>query len=121
LLERKDIRIEANLEKCEINIAPSKAKMLINNLLSNAIKYSKPKTTISITTTQNSFIIKDEGIGIRSDKLDEIFQRFVRANSYAGGFGVGLSIVDSIVKEYGYKLEIKSEPGEGTEITIHFA
>ena len=121
LLERKDIQINANLEKCEITIAPSKAKMLINNLLSNAIKYSKPKTTISITTTRNSFIIKDEGIGIRSDKLDEIFQRFVRANSYAGGFGVGLNIVDSIVKEYGYKLEITSEPGEGTEITIHFA
>ena len=120
LLERKNIQINANLEKCEITMAPSKAKMLINNLLSNAIKYSKPKTTISLRTTQNSFIIKDEGIGIRSDKLDKIFQRFVRANSYAGGFGVGLNIVDSIVKEYGYKLEIKSQPGEGTEITIHF-
>ncbi len=120
LLEKKNIQLKANLEPCEITIAPTKSKMLINNLLSNAIKYSKPKTTISITTTSDSFIIQDEGIGIEKEKLDLIFQRFVRANSYAGGFGVGLNIVDSIVKEYGYKIEIVSEKNKGTTITLHF-
>jgi two-component system OmpR family sensor kinase len=102
------------------NIAPTKAKMLINNLLSNAIKYSKPNTTITITTSPESFTIKDEGIGIEKEKLDMIFQRFVRANSYAGGFGVGLNIVDSIVTEYGYIITVKSEKNRGTEITLQF-
>lgn len=112
--------IYSSLSFLSFDTKSEEAKMLINNLLSNAIKYSKPKTTINVRTTRNSFIIKDEGIGICSDKLDKIFQRFVRANSYAGGFGVGLNIVDSIVKEYGYKLKIKSQLGKGTEITIHF-
>ncbi len=120
LLEKKNIKIIQDLQECHLNISPTKAKMLINNLLSNAIKYSNPNTTITLTTTKNSFSIKDEGIGIKKDKLDEIFKRFVRASSYAGGFGVGLSIVDNIVKEHNYKLDIKSKEDEGTQIIIEF-
>jgi len=120
LLEKKNIKILKDLQECSLNISPTKAKMLINNLLGNAIKYSNPNTTIMLTTTKDSFSIKDEGIGINKDKLDDIFKRFVRASSYAGGFGVGLSIVDNIVKEYHYKLDIKSKEDEGTQITIKF-
>ncbi|HFB53459.1 MAG TPA: HAMP domain-containing histidine kinase [Sulfurimonas autotrophica] len=120
LLEKKKIKVKTNLERCPITIAPTKAKMLINNLLSNAIKYSKPNTIITITTTAKSFSIEDEGIGIDEEKLEVIFERFVRANSYAGGFGVGLNIVDSIVKEYGYTIDIVSKKNKGTKITLHF-
>ncbi|HFB53157.1 MAG TPA: HAMP domain-containing histidine kinase [Sulfurimonas autotrophica] len=120
LLEKKKIKVNIHLEQCQITIAPTKAKMLINNLLSNAVKYSKPNTTITITTTTESFTIEDEGIGIEEKKLQLIFERFVRANSYAGGFGVGLNIVDSIVKEYGYSIDIKSKKNKGTKITLHF-
>ena len=120
LLEKKNIQVTQKLEVCKITIAPTKAKMLINNLLSNSIKYSTPNTNINIQTTPNSFTIVDEGIGIDKDKLDEIFKRFVRANSYAGGFGVGLNIVDSIIKEYDYKISIKSTPLVGTTICINF-
>ena len=121
LLEKKKMSVELALEPCMIDIAPTKAKMLINNLLSNSIKYSTPNTKISINLTKNSFTIKDEGIGIPKDKLDEIFKRFVRASSYAGGFGVGLNIIDSIVKEYDYKISINSTELVGTTITIDFA
>lgn len=120
LLERKNISLIKALIPCRITIAPTKAKMLINNLLSNAIKYSNPNSKITITTTQNSFSIEDEGIGIAKEKLEKIFQRFVRANSYAGGFGVGLSIVEGIIEEYGYTIEIDSKEGKGTKIYISF-
>ena len=120
LLSKKNITIDAHLEVCPITIAPTKAKMLINNLLSNAIKYSTPNSTIKITTTKNSLSIEDEGIGIAKEKLQHIFNRFVRANSYAGGFGVGLSIIDAIVKEYGFRLSIDSTENVGTKITIEF-
>ena len=120
LISKKNITIETDLQPCSITIAPTKAKMLINNLLSNAIKYSTPNSTITIITTKNSLTIEDEGIGIAKEKLQHIFNRFVRANSYAGGFGVGLSIIDTIVKEYGYKLTIDSEENVGTKITIEF-
>ena len=120
LLDKKNIAVVKSLKKCPLNIAPSKAKMLINNLLNNSIKYSTPNTTIRIATTNNSLCIQDEGIGISKKKQDEIFKRFVRASSYAGGFGVGLNIVDSIVKEYNYKLSLVSDTGKGTTITIAF-
>ncbi len=120
LLERKKIKTVVNLEPCTLKISPTKAKMLINNLLSNSIKYSKPNTQITLTLSEDTFSIKDEGIGIAQDKLDEIFTRFVRANSYAGGFGVGLNIVESIVNEYHYKIDIDSKEDVGTTITLNF-
>lgn len=120
LLERKNIGVVQDLQQCMLNITPTKAKMIINNLLGNSIKYSTPNTTITIKTTSNSFTIEDEGIGIAKDKLDEIFKRFVRANSYAGGFGVGLSIVESIIREYNYQITIESELEVGTTVKILF-
>jgi two-component system OmpR family sensor kinase len=120
LMEKKKIALSLNTESCELNIAPTKAKMLVNNLLSNAIKYSKPRTNIKVNLTQEKLIIEDEGIGIARDKLKLIFKRFERASAYAGGFGVGLSIVDNIVKEYGYKIDVASEEGKGTKVTLTF-
>ena len=120
LLDKKNINVTLNLDKCRVKIAPTKAKMLVNNLLSNSIKYSSPNTNITVTTTYDALTVKDEGIGIKKEKLNTIFERFVRANSYAGGFGVGLNIVQSIVNEYGYKIEINSIEGRGTTIKIIF-
>ncbi len=120
LLDKKNIHVELKKSPCHVEMAPTKAKMLINNLISNAIKYSLPNKKIYITIQENGFNIKDEGIGIARDKLDTIFQRFTRANSYAGGFGVGLNIVDTIAKEYGYKVDITSVEGYGTEVSIRF-
>ncbi len=120
LLEKKHISVSTQLDPCLIRIAPTKAKMLINNLLGNAIKYSNPNTHITIKTTQKSFVIKDEGIGIEKAKLHKIFRRFERANSYAGGFGVGLNIVESIIKEYDFTINIESEENVGTTVSIFF-
>lgn len=120
LIDKKNISLEFDRGSCELITTPITAKMLVNNLLSNAIKYSPPNKKIFIQTTKDSFIIKDEGIGIQKDKLNTIFNRFVRASSYAGGFGIGLSIVDRICKEYGYKININSKENEGTEVTLKF-
>ena len=121
LLDKKHIDLKFTSSTCKLHIAPTKAKMLINNLLSNAIKYSLPNSKISLHVDKDSFIVKDEGIGIAKDKLDTIFERFTRANSYAGGFGVGLNIVDSIIKDYKYKVNIVSKENIGTTITIKFS
>ena len=120
LLNKKNITLVKELKHSPMQIAPTKAKMLINNLLSNAIKYSKPNTTIHITTNQDGFLIQDEGIGIAKEQLKNILKRFVRANSYAGGFGVGLNIADGIVKEQRFKLNIDSQEGVGTTVTIKY-
>ena len=121
ILEKKNLTLLLNSSTSKIVIAPTKAKMLINNLLSNAIKYSHPNSTIEININQDFFEIKDKGIGIKADKLHTIFQRFTRANSYAGGFGVGLNIVDTIAKEYMYKIDIASEKEKGTTVKVNFS
>lgn len=120
LLNKKNISLKYIKEKCPLSITPTKAKMLINNLLSNAIKYSHPNSNITICLDKNLFSIEDEGIGIAEEKLSSIFKRFSRANSYAGGFGVGLSIVDEISKKYNYTIEIISKEHIGTKISISF-
>ena len=120
LLDKKQIDLEFTCSTCTLSMTPIKAKMLVNNLISNAIKYSLPNKKIYIDINENSFTIKDEGIGIAKNKLDSIFQRFTRANSYAGGFGVGLNIVDSISKEYAYSVDIDSKENFGTIVKINF-
>ena len=120
LVQKKGITVESHLEPHLLKVAPTKAKMLVNNLLSNAIKYSHPNSKIWITLNKDYFQVRDEGIGIAEEKLESIFERYSRANSYAGGFGVGLNIVDAITQEYNYKIEIESEENRGTQITIKF-
>jgi two-component system OmpR family sensor kinase len=120
LVERKNIHIHHEITPCHLLISPTKAKMLINNLLSNAIKYSPPKTKIRVQLDQNKLIVEDEGIGIESSQLQTIFKKFVRGTSHAGGFGIGLHIVNRIVNEYEYSIKIDSKPNKGTLVSIHF-
>jgi two-component system OmpR family sensor kinase len=101
-------------------MAPIKAKLLFSNLLSNAIKYSHPQGEIRIELTQEAFVIEDQGIGIAKEKLGEIFRRYKRANEYAGGFGVGMNIVKNIADTYHFEIEIDSQVGKGTIVTIRW-
>ena len=120
LLESKHIKITFKGTPYVLNMVPSKADMLVNNLLGNAIKYSPPHSTISMTLSSNTFTVTDKGIGISKEKLKTIFLRFRRANDYAGGFGVGLSIVKSICNEYGINVDVISKENEGTQFTLTF-
>ncbi len=121
LLESKNIDAVFKGESTVVMMAPSKATMLINNLLGNAIKYSPPHSTISMTLTRERFTISDEGIGISKEKLHTIFKRFQRANDYAGGFGVGLSIVNSICDTYNITVHVTSVKEQGTRFELLFS
>ena len=118
LTEAKQIQIETQLEDVWFHIIPSRAELLFSNLLSNAIKYSLPQTRITIMLDTNRFVIEDEGVGIEQKKLDEIFEMYKRQSNIAGGFGVGLSIVKQICDEYGIKINVASQLGEGTRFTF---
>jgi len=121
LTQAKQIQIDSQLEDVYFLIIPSRAELLFSNLLSNAIKYSLPQTRIAIKLDINVFVIEDEGVGIEQKKLDEIFEMYKRQSDIAGGFGVGLSIVKQICDEYGIKINVKSQLGEGTKFTLSFS
>lgn len=118
LLHAKDITIKVIMEDSYLKSTDTRMELLFSNLLSNAIKYSMPNTTIKLTLKENFFTIKDEGVGIEKDKLDEIFELYKRGSNLAGGFGVGLSIVKQICNESKIKMDVSSKIGEGSKFEL---
>jgi len=123
-----DLIFDTNIEDCIISCDPEKIERVILNLISNSIKFTKPGGCMKINIYdkgENIIIsIKDTGIGIPSDKLDIIFDRFRQVDRSLArgqeGSGIGLSIVKSIVELHGGTISVLSEYGKGTEFIIMF-
>ena len=92
------------------------------------IKYNKPGGSVIVRTLHESgmvrLIVEDTGIGIAGEHCERIFERFYRVDKSrsksTGGTGLGLAIVKHILLKLNAEIELKSEPGEGTEITVTF-
>ena len=101
---------------------------VIYNLCDNGIKYNKEDGTVSIhfrdLGEQVELSVKDTGIGIPREECSRVFERFYRVDKShskeIGGTGLGLSIVKHGVTFLGGTLNMLSEPGKGTEITMVF-
>jgi two-component system phosphate regulon sensor histidine kinase PhoR len=99
---------------------------VIQNLLTNANRYSLEGGTITVTITQKDHVIeyavKDNGIGIPSDQVAKLFEKFFRADNalqmVPEGSGLGLSLVKSLVEGWGGKIWFESEVNKGT--TFYF-
>ncbi|BDY13712.1 sensor histidine kinase [Hydrogenimonas cancrithermarum] len=120
LAEQKRVDVKTSIEPYQVEADAHHIELLIKNLLDNAIKYTRPGGRIDVTLKKCVLTVSDTGIGIPKEKLKIIFERFHRENSVEGGFGIGLNIVESICKLYGYKVEVHSEEGEGSTFTITF-
>jgi two-component system OmpR family sensor kinase len=120
LADSKNIKIECDLYPSSIIIDKMKITRVIDNLLSNAIKYNKNGGFIKIYAKKNLFYIEDSGIGIKSEHINEIFNRYSRFNDSEGGFGIGLSIVLAITKEYDIDIKFDSKVGKGTKVTLRW-
>ena len=99
---------------------------LFYNLINNAIRYNKEGGAIGISDHLNqdkSYIINitDTGIGMKENDLESIFDRFKKTSRMEGeGYGLGLSIVKSIVQYHSIRIAVKSEYGKGSEFSITF-
>lgn len=117
-------------ESEEIFVQADRDKLLsvFMNLLDNAIKYSKPNGTIGVVQKiEDKFArleIVDKGIGISSDDLPHVFDRFYRADKSRSGYasqrgsGLGLPISRFLVQAHGGTISIDSRKGEGTTVTV---
>ncbi|MGX9135861.1 sensor histidine kinase [Rummeliibacillus sp. JY-2-4R] len=109
-----------------INADEEKLKQILINLIENALRYSKEQTEITIRAIKEEdtavITIQDHGIGIPKEDLPYITERFYRVNKARsrsdGGSGLGLSIVDQLIKEHKGTWHIASELGIGTLVTI---
>jgi signal transduction histidine kinase len=96
------------------------------NLLDNAAKYSGDSRKIQFRAWIDQELIylkvKDQGIGIKKEEQEKVFEKFYRSgdihNSTIKGSGIGLTIVSHIATAHGGQVFLASEPGKGTEITI---
>jgi heavy metal sensor kinase len=89
-------------------------------LLDNAIKYSAEGGEVIVAMSDMSIEIKDFGMGISPDDLPHIFKRFYQADRARsqGGYGLGLSLAESIVRAHGGSIEVSSALGEGSSFRV---
>ena len=116
--EAKGVEFHAALSPVSLRIDENDAMRLIDNLLSNAVKYNCIGGTVTVTLDAERLIVADTGIGIAPEKIATLHERFRRANTSEGGFGIGLNIVHQVVHHYGYEMHIDSREDHGTEVTI---
>jgi PAS domain S-box-containing protein len=99
-------------------------RSILSNLISNAVKYSEPGTPVEFTALRRErnvvFTIKDRGIGIPKADQARLFTSFTRGSNVGErpGTGLGLVVVQRCVALHGGELQLESEPGIGTVITV---
>jgi len=94
---------------------------ILRNLISNAVKYSYENSEIKVIIDENQLIIKDNGIGIREEEKNRIFERFFRGNEsvkYAKGSGLGLSVVKYFCEIANYRINFESKWMIGSEFIV---
>lgn len=120
--------IEPPIEEINFKGDLDKVTQILTNVINNALKYTPGGKKVVVTAVKNhemgGFIIKDEGIGIASQDLPHIFERFYRGDKSrarkTGGVGVGLSIVKALVEAHKGLITVDSELDKGTTFTILF-
>lgn len=100
-------------------------KIILGNILSNAIKYrnqeldiNKLSIHIQILKESTRLVFEDNGIGISEEYLGKVFDMFYRATEQSDGSGLGMYIVKQSIDRLGGTIDIQSELGKGTKITI---
>jgi two-component system phosphate regulon sensor histidine kinase PhoR len=112
-----------------INVYADKEKIeqVIINLIENSIKYGKENGTTEIVLqdlVENKIIVRvtDNGIGVKENHLDRLFERFYRVDQSgsrsSGGSGLGLAIVKHIVDAHDEKIYVESDFGLGSEFSF---
>ena len=112
-----------------VRLDEEKFQQIITNLLDNACKYSEKDKTIVITTSfadsDNVLIkVKDNGVGIKQEDLNKIFEQFVRLESHltskTQGNGLGLYITKNLVNSMNGEIGVNSELEKGSEFWLKF-
>jgi signal transduction histidine kinase len=122
LAEARNIQIRPCWDNGNHTISgnPAALHRLFLVLLDNAVKYSADGGEVIVTQSNTSIEIKDFGAGISETDLPHIFKRFYQADRARsqGGYGLGLSLAESIVKAHGGAIRVSSVPGAGSSFLI---
>ena len=106
---------------------PNRLKQVFMNILDNALKYSRAPSKIFVKAEFAKYngsdavkiSIADQGCGISKEDLPHVLDKFYKANVSVRGSGIGLAVTNEIINLHKGKLEIDSEEGKGTLVTIY--
>lgn len=122
--EKYDVRLNIPPD-LEVMTDPMRLKIILKNLISNSYKFSNPRQErswlrISSLMVNSSFqlIFEDNGVGIRPELLDKIFDMFYRASEKSKGSGLGLYIAREMVLKLNGSIRVKSTYGEGSQFIV---
>ncbi len=126
--ERQNVTFSLSGEHVTINGVWQILNEMVYNLCDNAIKYNRPGGTVDVSVHRDGgsirLTVRDTGIGIPYADQPRVFERFYRVDKShskeVGGTGLGLSIVKHGAQYHNARLELESEPGKGTSISVVF-
>lgn len=126
--KKQDVQMDIEGDRTILRTVRPILEEALYNLCDNAIKYNKPGGNVRIVLSEDPYeiriAVKDTGIGIPQEDQGRVFERFYRVDKShskeIGGTGLGLSIVKHGVTFLGGSLELESEEGKGTKITMVF-
>ncbi|MBN8229941.1 HAMP domain-containing histidine kinase [Corallococcus macrosporus] len=107
---------------------PARLEQVLNNLVSNALKYSPSGSRVEVSVRGDAeqvvVAVADQGIGMSPEDLKNLFVPFQRAGNAkqrAPGVGLGLSVSRRIIEAHGGRIEVESQPGQGSVFRVHLA
>lgn len=104
---------------------PDRIKQVFVNILDNALKYTKQGgkivTVAEIKNDRITIVVSDTGCGISEEDLPHVKEKFYKTNMTVHGSGIGLAVVDEIIRMHNGTFDIDSVLGEGTTVTVSFA
>ncbi|WP_309121710.1 ATP-binding protein [Paenibacillus sp.] len=99
-------------------------KLIVSNLASNAIKYSdeggKVECRVGRDKDRLVVCVRDEGVGMTEEQVSRLFRKYEKMNDERGGQGIGLFMVKKLADHFEAEIEVVSEPGVGTSVTVSF-
>lgn len=126
----KNLKVELDKGNCnqQVLIAGFHGELILDNLISNAIKYAKSDTLVNIKIVCEEEMVRceisDEGVGIKKEDIERIFQPFFRSDALQHkqikGVGLGLSIVRKAASAINAELSVVSEEGIGSTFSVDF-
>lgn len=116
--ENVELLFEDHLPECHVQADKNRLNQVISNFINNSLKFtSQGKISLGYYLQEDGYLrfyVRDTGMGIPQDKVNTVFDRFVKLNTFIHGTGLGLSICKSLVEQMGGKIGVESTEGVGS-------